>query len=394
MQHTDSNIDYSKYEFEDFLQNEFFISSIKNKNADSEAYWKKLENEGKINLTAYCAARNFIESLDNYNNSSVDDAELSSLWKDIQDSNRKIIYRKLLIRIGSVAASIAAILLLAISLYQPRQQQDIMSYARKNIIQNENKDIQIILSESKTLKIEENDANIVYDSAGIKTAQQGISKKELTAYNQLIVPKGKRSNLILSDGSKLVVNAGTRVIYPVDFSGDKREIYVDGEIFIDVVHDGNRPFIVKTSDMDVRVLGTKFNVTAYESDLNRQITLVSGSVEISGNNSREKVVLSPSEMYEYSRGYGRVSKVDVNDYISWIEGLYIFKSIKLEDVMARLSHYYGVDIVCSEDVAQLKCSGKMDLKEKLEDVFEGFVFAFPVKIEYVNGKYNVRNNNI
>ncbi|MDR0506982.1 MAG: FecR domain-containing protein [Dysgonamonadaceae bacterium] len=390
MQYPDLNTDYSKYAFEDFLQDEFFISSIKNKNADSEAFWKNLEKEGNIDKKAFRAALNFMESLDDYSNSSVGDAELSSLWKEIQDSNRKTVYRKLLIRIGSVAASIIAILLLAISLYQPRQHQDIMSYARKNIIQNENKDIQIVLSESKTLKIEENDANIVYDSAGIKTAQQGISKKELTAYNQLIVPKGKRSNLILSDGSKLVVNAGTRVIYPVDFLEDKREIYVDGEIFINVVHDKNKPFFVKTKDMDIRVLGTKFNVMAYESDQNKQIVLVSGSVKISGNNKQEEVVLSPSEMYEYNNEHGCVLKVDVNDYTSWIDGLYIFKSRKLVDVTARLSRYYGIDIVCSEDAAQLKCSGKMDLKDNPDDILKGLAFSFPIRIEHADDKYIVK----
>lgn len=77
----------------------------------------------------------------------------------------------------------------------------------------------------------------------------------------MVIPRGKRSVLTFSDGSKVWVNAGTRVIYPTEFEKDKREIYVDGEIYIEVARDEERPFYVRTKDMNVRVLGTKFNVT-------------------------------------------------------------------------------------------------------------------------------------
>ncbi|MDR3060692.1 MAG: hypothetical protein LBU57_01100, partial [Dysgonamonadaceae bacterium] len=104
-----------------------------------------MEKEGKINRAAFCAARDFLESLGDHNNSSVSDAELSSLWKEIQDSIKTKSYRKI-IYIGSIAASIM-IMLLAIpymsSVYQSRKQQDIMRYAQENSIQNNSKDIQV-----------------------------------------------------------------------------------------------------------------------------------------------------------------------------------------------------------------------------------------------------------
>ena len=206
----------------------------------------------------------------------------------------------------------------------------------------------------------------------------------------MIVPKGKRSKLTLSDGTKLIVNAGTRVIYPIEFTAKKREIYVNGEIFIDVKHNEDKLFIVKTSDMDIQVLGTKFNVMAYESDADKQIVLTRGSVKILRNDKSDGAILKPSEMYEYHDGQAKVVKVDVAYHTSWVDGIYIYESQKLADVALRLSRYYGIDITCSEDSKNLKCSGKMDLKDDLAEILKGLSFSFPIQIEHTENKYNIK----
>ena len=92
----------------------------------------------------------------------------------------------------------------------------------------------LILAEDKVVSLKEKETTITYDSVAIKANEENISKKELAVYNQLVIPRGKRSVLTFSDGSKVWVNAGTRVIYPTEFEKDKREIYVDGEIYIEV----------------------------------------------------------------------------------------------------------------------------------------------------------------
>ncbi len=303
-------------------------------------------------------------------------------------------YKKL-IYIASCSAASIVLLFMALpyikAVFQTDDTQNIVLFAQENSNISDNENIQIILSEDNIVKIEETETNIVYDSTDIKIAQKEVSKKESAAYNQLIVPKGKRSKLTLSDGTKLVVNAGTRVIYPIEFSKKEREIYVDGEVFIDVSHNEKKPFIVKTSDMDIRVLGTRFNIMAYESDPpNKQVVLAKGSVKIQKNNKADEVMLKPSEMYEYNNGQSRVAKVNVTHYISWVDGMYIFESQKLTDVALRLSRYYGVDIACSEDVKNLRCSGKMDLKDNLEEIFKGLSFSFPVEIEYYDKKYIIK----
>ena len=92
-----------------------------------------------------------------------------------------------------------------------------------------------------------------------------------------------RSSLTFSDGTKIWVNSGSKVIYPVSFEKKKREIYVEGEVYLDVTHDTSWPFVVRTQQVDVKVLGTSFNVSAYKDDSNMQVTLVEGKVEVNTN---------------------------------------------------------------------------------------------------------------
>lgn len=387
--------DYSEYTIEDFLHDESFLYSIKNENAETIEFWEKLRNENKLNWETFCSAKDFLNSLADYNEESVSEVELQTIWNNIQTSNkvRKSSTGKLIYKWSWIAAGII-IAMLAIpyfwSKYYLPNVPDITLFAQQNTVYENAEDIQIILSEDKTIKINEKETDIVYDSTEIKFAKNGISKKESAAYNQLIVPKGKRSNLTLSDGTKIVVNAGTRVIYPVDFSQNKkaREIYVNGEVFLDVTHDKSKPFIVKTDIMDIQVLGTKFNVMAYEADQDKHVVLASGAVKISKNGKSGEVILKPSEMYRYNGVQGQVERIDVSYYTSWVDGMYVFESQKLSDVALRLSRYYGVEITCNKDVQNLKCSGKMDLKDNLNDILKGLSFSFPIKIEHDNNKYS------
>jgi hypothetical protein len=388
--------DYSNFTSEDFLQDDFFVSSMKNPNKKSVEFWDGLLNAGSINKEEFYSAMSFIESIEANYKDSVQEEDLSILWADIDSTNKKsgkINFKKVLSIAGGIAAGIT-LLIIALPHFTGNPQSptsDIMSYAQENNIkEGDNTDIQIILSNQKTLQLTEQESDIVYDSTEIKISQKGISKKESAAYNQLIVPKGKRSKLTLADGTMMHVNSGTRVVYPIEFVGDKREIYVDGEIFINVAHNEKQPFVVKTKDVDIQVLGTSFNVMAYESDLNKQVTLVQGSVKIS--NKTKEIMLKPSQMYEMDNGRESVNTVDAAQYTSWINGMYLFNSERLEVVLSRLSRYYGVDITFSKDAGVLLCSGKMDLKDDLKDILQGLAFSFPIHVQYDNNKYNITRN--
>jgi len=242
-------------------------------------------------------------------------------------------------------------------------------------------DIQLILSEQKTVVLQGKEAVVTYDSASIHTGAEKISKNEIASYNSLMVPYGKSSVLTLHDGTKIWINAGTRLVYPVEFETNKREIYVNGEIFLDVAHDAKRPFIVHTNDLRIQVMGTRFNVQAYASDDQSRIALESGSVKIISETA-DDVTLKPNTMYEQDKsGHSSVKDIDIGKYTSWIHGLYMYESERLDVILKRLTRYYGTEIVFDASVSEIRCTGKLDLKENLDDVLATISVA--ALVEYV-----------
>ena len=148
-----------------------------------------------------------------------------------------------------------------------------------------------------------------------------------------------------------------------------------------VSRDEQKPFIVKTHQMDIKVLGTQFNVTAYENEANMQVVLVSGKVEV--NLDKCKNVLAPNQMFSYDSKIhkGKITTVDTDDYVAWKDGYYQFHQQPLKEIVKKLSRYYGVRIYCKEPADKLSCSGKLDLKESLDEMMKALKEAAPIQIE-------------
>ena len=247
------------------------------------------------------------------------------------------------------------------------------------------------------MTIEEEDSRLQYSKQGelhintqkVETTQNTttINKKNEPVYNQLIVPAAKRSFLELADGSRIWVNANTRVVYPVTFEDTKREIYVDGEIYIEVSPDKKRPFTVKSKKMDIRVLGTKFNVSAYEAGQDVSVVLVSGKVNVRTDN-RVESVLKPSDRLTYEKGATDIKKVNVENYISWKDGYYTFDNEEFSIVLDKLSNYYGKKITYNSEVGVLRCSGSLNLGDDMVKILTGLESTMPVNFtiesEYIS----------
>lgn len=262
--------------------------------------------------------------------------------------------------------------------------------------------IQLILSEQESVSVLGEDASVVYDKGGsIKVNSENLAVdkpqkqtqsnkrnvKEQPVFNQLVVPTGKRSSLVLADGTKVWVNSGSRVVYPVTFEKEKREIYVDGEVFLDVMPDKTCPFIVKTNKMNIRVLGTAFNVNAYENDKEQSVVLVSGKVNVQEKTKQLERNLAPNEMFiTPEEGSTSVRTVDVTNYVSWKDGLYRFNSEDLSVILNRLSRYYGVEIILKNSSLNVKCSGKLYLKDDFKTIMNNLSEMFSIKYEWIDNK--------
>jgi ferric-dicitrate binding protein FerR (iron transport regulator) len=385
-----SKSEYSDFSFEDFLQDAFFIESVKRPDEESRVFWEEYRQSAPRNSEEYEAARQFIEDI---NENLLTDAEVFEIRNNIKAADQPARKIKPAHYIGvAVAASVAVILILMIFAKQQHSHdrgQDIIAFVAENqISENAATEAQLILSDKKTILMSGKESVVTYDSVSIKLTTGEVSREESAAFNQLMVPRGKRSMIVLHEGTKIWINAGTRLVYPLEFAKDKREIYVDGEIYLDVACDRQRPFIVRTGDMNIQVLGTKFNVQAYSSDVQKRVALEEGAVKIYGDKGNE-LLLSPDKMYEYNDGKETVTDVDIRKYTSWVNRLYIYESERLEIILARLSRYYGVDIVADAASAKLKCSGKLDLKDMIDDVLNGLSYTAPITCTYTDGKYRV-----
>ena len=189
--------------------------------------------------------------------------------------------------------------------------------------------------------------------------------------NKLIVPYGKTTSLILSDSSKIWVNSGTTLIYPPVFDLNKREIYVEGEIYIEVAKKDTLPFVVKTAQMNINVHGTKFNVSAYKEDETQFVVLVEGSVAVKNKKLEKEEELSPDDKYEYSNlsNKDQIEKVNSHDYICWRQGFLHFEDEHLNVVLKKLERFYNIPLHYDADaVKKIIVSGKLDLEENIENV--------------------------
>lgn len=218
-------------------------------------------------------------------------------------------------------------------------------------------------------------------------------KDEPQAYNQIIVPKGQHTRLQLADGSELHINSGSKVVYPSAFTGNRREIFVDGEIYIDVKQNEKQPFYVKTANFEVRVLGTAFNVCAYSQDPLAEVALLRGRVQIEDKKGGS-LELVPDQLAQIKdqRLNGKRT-VDASSYISWTQGLLQLKGEPLGNLLSKLEHYYGATIICDNDVKDLDIHGCLDVNCTLPEVLERIAITASIRIEVKDGNYYIHNGN-
>lgn len=193
-------------------------------------------------------------------------------------------------------------------------------------------------------------------------------KENLDHLNTIRVPYGKRSTLILADGSKVYLNSGSSLVYPAVFAKDKREVYLDGEAYFEVSKEARRKFVVQTAYKAVEVLGTKFNVSVDKRQSLFEAVLVTGKIGLESNTG--KIELIPNQYYGYDpdSGQDELKTVDTRDYISWIEGRLRFNREPLDKVIHRLEKSYNIKIeILDSKYLKYQISGNLDLKSTPEE---------------------------
>lgn len=176
---------------------------------------------------------------------------------------------------------------------------------------------------------------------------ESLEQKELE-YHTLKVPYGKRFQLELSDGSLAHLNSGSSLKYPIQFiKGKNRQVFVKGEAYFEVTKDSLHPFIVNADQLNVKVLGTKFNVHAYGEDNTAEVVLVEGAVGLSTEKEDRSVVLSPGQMGSFDKVNQGISTAPVvtDIYTSWMQGKLVFRDMPFENILKKLERHYDVTII-------------------------------------------------
>jgi ferric-dicitrate binding protein FerR (iron transport regulator) len=399
---------YSTYKAEDYVQDDIFIASALNRTEASDEFWDALRYSQAIDTEEELLARKIIDSV-RVEQELLPEDEKAALWRRIEQSNKQELLRSkrrtkqhVFAAAGAAAVALLTLLVVKSDLFKTPQQiasqPDIEHIDAPNASASAN--IQLVLGQNRTVTLEGDETYITYkdEKIVIETAKKGNKgeKKEETktevAYNQLIVPLGKRASLTLPDSSRLIVNAGSRVVYPVMFTFKHREVFIDGEAYIEVAKDPKRAFIVKTDRLTLEALGTAFDVNTYRQDSVHYIALVEGSVRVSRKDGSGATVLKPNELYACDGEKYNVTHVNPDYYTSWKDGVLQYDSEPLGNIIRRLTRYYGQSIECTREAAVLRCSGKLDLQDDLLKVLQGIAMTAPVEVVSTDDKRLLRTS--
>lgn len=291
-----------------------------------------------------------------------------------------------------IAASIALLIGVAFFFTQEEENEALKmeQYMLANTSDDDVKEVTLVVSDKKKIEIA-NNSQIAYNPAGqvrvnstklnetvaVEKTATTQEKEETEEYNQIIVPKGRRSMIVLADNSKIWINSGSKVIYPRAFKGEKRQIFVEGEVYLKVARNEEKPFIVNTSAFEVEVLGTAFNVAAYKGSTEAAVVLVEGAVDVKDRLERH-IKMQPNERVELNEaGISKKEKVNALEYIHWVDGVWILKGRPLKEVVQYLTEYYGQPVHCDPSIENEPFYGKLFLNDDLSKILESIRQTLP-----------------
>lgn len=216
-----------------------------------------------------------------------------------------------------------------------------------------------------------------------KMATLSEGQKPVLTYNELRIPVGGEYQLLMADGTKVWLNSQSRLRFPEKFIGKERCVYLEGEAYFEVAHDSMRPFCVRTKeDINIQVLGTSFNLRAYEDEGTVETVLERGSVRMSG--TQGNMVLEPGVRVVYDQKDGKMSqtRVDTELYTSWREGRYVFQEETVDNILHKLSRWYGMTVFFNNEQAKnVMFSGNIRKYDTIKKILEAMEISGGVRFE-------------
>lgn len=222
------------------------------------------------------------------------------------------------------------------------------------------------LAEESGIEISKNAAGqIIYKVTDLKES----SSKELTAVNTIETPKGGQYQILLPDGTKVWLNAASKLTYPVSFVNRDRTVELIGEAYFEVTKDPSHPFKVKSPSHEVEVLGTHFSVNSYKDEVATRTSLMEGSVKVSSG-SGNSTLLKPGQQSSVTGKEVRVEEVNLEEVLDWKNGNFVFNDEDLKSILRKVSRWYDVEIVYEIDPSGVSLLGKVSRTKNVSSILD------------------------
>ena len=234
----------------------------------------------------------------------------------------------------------------------------------------------ITLSDSTLSPIQEQNGmivNVTNNKVSYILPEDSLCTQGSPIFNTLQIPRGGEYFLTLADGTEVWLNAETEIRYPVQFTGDKRVVYLDGEAYFTVAPDKNKPFTVVSTHASVSVLGTQFNFRAYPDERDVQTTLVSGSVIMQSEKYKQQIKLVPGEQGVLEKNSAKLMKQEVNTYLytAWKDGRFAFRDARLEDLFNILARWYDLSVFYhSPEAKHIRFTGDLNKTDDFKSILK------------------------
>lgn len=245
--------------------------------------------------------------------------------------------------------------------------------------------IKVTLSDGTTYLIEKEEGitagKIHFGAKSASSLQKKNSDVFANEKVTLDIPKGKTYAIVLEDGTSVKINSASILKFPLVFAGDKREVELEGEAFFEVTKNG-KPFVVKTQEMDIKVLGTKFNVNTYPGNL-AQTSLVEGSVSVSSFNYRKNILLKSGQAaVKRANNSIVVEEFSSENVLSWLNGSYYFNNMPLRDIVNITNRVTGEDLyITNSKIANYRFSGALETNKPIKVLLEN-IKSSSVAVQY------------
>jgi ferric-dicitrate binding protein FerR (iron transport regulator) len=291
-------------------------------------------------------------------------------------SIRKNLYRAL-------AAAVVLIAVVAAWLLTSRtKNQPVQPIAMQTITPGSNKAI-LTLSDGRTIVLDSTANGVVGEQNGMQMInlvhgqltynKPGSSHPAAAiAYNTLTTPRGGQYQVVLPDGTRVWLNAASSITYPTVFPASARTVTVSGEAYLEVEKDATRPFSVRTQNQQVAVLGTSFNINAYENETTTRTTLLEGSISVSNPASSNPMsaMLTPGQQAILNAAGLKVQEADTEAVLAWKNGLFHFSSAGIEDIMRQVARWYDIEVVYEGKITTDRFSGKVARSANISEVLK------------------------